>query len=257
MASGRRDFFLRLVTAGHPSSPPDLLERRARDRWPAIRQAAARNPACPPPVLARLAVDKVPTVREAALRHRAVPLPVLLAAARGADERARAAAAANGSAGERLLDELAGDPAASVRVAAARHCVEPATCWRLTGDEDAEVRRAAAANPATPVAALEDLARAAEAGDDESDAGLLLVLAWNPVTPIAVVTELASSADPALRAVAARHRHLSPGSAARLSFDPDAEVVDALAACTCDPERCRALAELALDVGAAAGQSRS
>ena len=86
--------------------PPELLERLAGDRHPAVRAAAAAAPRQSDEMLTRLAFDRDEGVRLAVLRNRGAPPTALDALAASASAEIRLLVAAHPRASEPVLQRL-------------------------------------------------------------------------------------------------------------------------------------------------------
>lgn len=251
---------------------------------PAVRRCAAEGPLASLELLARLASDVDAEVRLAVARHGALHpsstawlgASARMLAARLAVQLARdpaiavrKAIALYGVEPEALL-RLTGDASRWVRLALARSARAPAEALaQLAGDADAEVRQEVARNAVTPVETLVALL--------EGEDGVAKMLAvMNPALPLSEVLAVARRArgfdhelrrglhfrfdrlspdDPAFAAAAAmrnltidaglaRSVQLPPAIAEALARSAHAEIREALAQYTPDPQR---LAQLARD----------
>jgi hypothetical protein len=126
--------------------------------------------------------------------------------------------------GQTLLEAVLADPA---RAAAEcrRTGVSPAALRDLAGRTDSpQVRLFLALCPETPTRAIEGLCATPAAGVDERRA-----LAAHPRTPPAALAQFASDADTPVRQAAAANPALPPAVASRLAEDPSWRVRQALA----------------------------
>ena len=112
---------------------------------------------------------------------------------------------------ELLLQQVMTSPRGRALVAASVHLTEEELALLAT-DEDAEVRRAVAANPLCPVEVINDLARQWTCRRPAAS---------NPSAPPALLAELARDPDPSVRKAAAANPGTPATALARLSQDPD------------------------------------
>ncbi|NML50656.1 hypothetical protein HHL19_19270 [Streptomyces sp. R302] len=258
---------LRWAVAGRADLSRDACVRLAADPLPLVRAALAENPALDGDLVRSLADDPDPEIRRAVARHPRVPLDVLVPLARttalgtvllpriataSADETGELVASAEPAA-RRLValrrdlptgarDRLADDPDAKVAAAVAPHPgLSEARLRAMVVRHGRQVMAGVAANPDTPAALLEELARhqppvrGALREIDRHRAvtppALLVCLAdararpfaaGHPALPPAVLRGLLADADAdeAVREAAAAHPSLPPTEMARLLPEP-------------------------------------
>ncbi|WP_422758844.1 hypothetical protein [Paenarthrobacter sp. C1] len=216
------DEHVRSEVASNRRTPYTVMEQLAGDPEPGVRAAVAAHEGMPAPLLHRLAEDEDPRVRATAAGNRRLPQSTLAVLLDDPAESVRAAARKNPSAPEELvreaeaelefsaeqtgpdraaLERMVADRSAKVRESVAFSWAAGADLLTMLGGErrSAQVRRAVAANPNTPVAVLTSLA-----GD--TDAQVRQAVAFNGATPRELLVELAGrSVDLAI------HVAMNPG----------------------------------------------
>ncbi|GGZ33340.1 hypothetical protein GCM10010387_29350 [Streptomyces inusitatus] len=220
---------LRWMLAARPDLPPALGERLADDPSPGVRADLAANPAIGEPLMRRLAASGDREVRRALARHPRVPLDLLA-------ELADADAAGSGS-GAEPPPRIAAAPPAELReparssrpgprrLLARRRDLPAGTRDALAADPDAKVAAAIASHPGLSEDRLRSLLH-------RHGARVAAGVAANPDTPPALLEELARWEPRARRALlaAARHPSLPPRTVTVLLADDDHEVAEAAAA---------------------------
>lgn len=171
---------VRAAVAANEGIPASLLERLAEDEEPRVRASAAGNRCLPQSVLAVLLDDPADSVRAAARKNPSAPEELVreaeveleLSAERAGPDRA-------------ALERMVADKSAKVRESVAFSSAAGPDLLTMLGGErrSAQVRRAVAANPNTPVAVLTSLA-----GD--ADAQVRQAVAFNGATPRELLLEL-------------------------------------------------------------------
>lgn len=148
---------VRAAVAVHVKSPVSLHEQLSLDPDPPVRRDVASNLLCPPEILAWLSEDDDCGVRQEAAANRATPLASLLALEDDGPETLESLFS-NGSYPEERIERYAFADEPDVRLlAAASGRLDSNTLHYLAHDQDARVRLAVAADPATPVEALHHL----------------------------------------------------------------------------------------------------
>ena len=131
--AAHRDAKTRAEAAASVACPQPIVQALSVDTDSTVRAAAARNPNCSPGILDRLCGDAEPAVRCAAAEH-----PSL--------ETGRC---------EQIMDSLAASDDIDSRCWAAGSPQCPQRLlWKLTNDDEREVRRALLDNPALPAEVL-------------------------------------------------------------------------------------------------------
>ncbi len=203
------DDVVRREVASNPSTSDAVIAQLAGDTEPSVRASVAANLRTPVPVLERLASDQEPRVRVKVAAHRNLPQIVLVRLLKDSDDNVRTAALANSAAPEGLVREVKAElelfadrtrpnraaleqkvahRKAEVRMSVAFSPDADADLLTMLGGErrSAQVRRAVAANPNSPVAVLRKLA----ADDDEQ---VRQAVAFNGATPADLLIDLAGN----------------------------------------------------------------
>ena len=199
---------VRRKVASNPRTPAAVLEQLASDPEPWVRASAAANPRTPAAILELLSRVQESQVRAGAAGNRNLPRSILEALLGDRDDSVQAAAMRNpaapadfvreAEAGRALsrqqrtgrsradLEQMVEDKRAEVRMEVAFSPeADPDLLVMLGGErKSAQVRRAVAANPNTPVAVLRSLA-----GDD--DYQVRQAVAFNGATPRDLLVDLA------------------------------------------------------------------
>lgn len=201
------DEHVRREVASNRRTSYTVIEQLAGDPEPGVRASVAANEGIPTSLLQRLAEDEDPRARASAAGNRRLPQSALAVLLDDPAESVRAAARKNPSAPEELireaeaelelsaerigpdraaLERMVADKSAKVRESVAFSSAAGADLLTMLGGErrSAQVRRAVAANPNTPVAVLTSLA-----GD--ADAQVRQAVAFNGATPRELLLELA------------------------------------------------------------------
>jgi pentose-5-phosphate-3-epimerase len=237
--------------AFNPSTPASLLERLAGHKDEDIRESVAQNPAAPPLILELLAEDKKTPVRWWVAANPSTPGYVLERLAKDRNEIVRSNVASNLSAPPAVLESLAEDKEESIRTAVAHNpCTPPrqlkrwvddkidrfgrtiaslqtSADWDRYGDELAlestEFFLATlAANPSTPVSALERLAKVQRKVVQRH-------LVQNPSTPLSVLEQLAVEKTVVVRAAVASSPSAPVVLLERLALDDQKDVRKSIA----------------------------
>lgn len=202
--AGDTDIEVRCAVADHGKSPVGVHERPARDVDPLVRGSVAGNVRCRRETLAWLAEDPDVGVRLEAAGNRSTPLHALLELEEEGGHQILENLFDNGAFPDERIEKYALAEDAEVRLlAASSGRLDCYMLQYLAADEDARVRLAVAADPATPIEALAQLLEEgsirfgeligfpgpfdAPAADDwlsftESDA-IQVAVARNPSTP--------------------------------------------------------------------------
>ncbi|MFD8014003.1 hypothetical protein [Streptomyces sp. NPDC058955] len=243
------DPMARWALAGRPDLPAAACAALAGDPLPGIRADLAANPAVDASLARTMAADPVAEVRRALAHHPHLPLDVLTDLARttklgstlppriaGASRTETETLAASPDPALRMLvahrrdlppptrDRLADDADAKVAAAVAPHPgLTEATLRRMIARHGTQVLAGVAANPDTPPALLEELARR-----EPPVRKVLREVARHPAaTPAAL---LACLTDDRARRSAAGHPALPPSALAELVTHQDGQVREAAAA---------------------------
>ncbi|MEU2509138.1 hypothetical protein ABZ621_31120 [Streptomyces sp. NPDC007863] len=256
---------LRWALAQRVDLPREACVRLAADPIPRVRAALAENPALDDDLVRLLAGDPDPEIRRAAARHPRVALDVLVPLARttplgtgllpriatasadetedlvsSAEPAARRLVALRRDLPARARDRLADDPDAKVAAAVAPHPgLSEERLRAMVVRHGRQVMTGVAANPDTPAALLEELARHEPpvrralreiAGHPAATPPALLacladararpLAAGHPALPPAVLRGLLADADEGVREAAAANPSLPPAEMARLLPEP-------------------------------------
>ena len=152
--------------------------------------------------------------------HRNCPVGLLAAAAASSDSALRTRVAANPNCPAALFERLAGDDWWVARAAADNPACPPRTLLALAGHPFLGVRRAVAAHPASPSAAIAVIAA------DRSDTDARVAALMHPGCPPQQSDTAAVSLSPAVRCAAAASPQCRPETLEALSRDRDTEVAD-------------------------------
>lgn len=187
-----------LNKAGDPNTDPALLLELARHVDPGVRAEVAMNPNAPESAIRTLASDLDRDVRTVVAQYGAPP---------------------------DVLAQLALDPDAFVRVAAAANSDCPSEALATLANDHSEIeyddgggfsiREAVSSNPSTPCAVLEVLAQ---------DELCEVLIAGNPSTPVATLEILSESPNVETRANVARNRNTAVHVLRILADDPSESV---------------------------------
>lgn len=237
--------------AFNPSTPASLLEHLAGHKDEDIRKSVAQNPAAPPSILELLAEDKKAPVRWWVAANPSTPGYVLERLAKDRNEIVRSNVASNLSAPPAVLESLAEDKEESIRTAVAHNpCTPPRQLKRWVDDKIERLGRSIAslqtsanwdrygdelalegtefflatlaANPSTPVSALERLAKVQRKVVQRG-------LAQNPSTPLSVLEQLAVEKTVVVRAAVASNLSAPVVLLERLAVDDKKDVRKSIA----------------------------
>lgn len=243
--------------AFNPSTPAFLLERLARHRNEDVRASVAQNPAAPTVILELLAEDKKQPVRWWVAANPSTPEFVLERLAQDRNETVRSNVASNLSAPPAVLESLAEDKDEWVRTMVAQNHFTPprqlkrwvddkiellgraiaglqtSADWDRYGDEATlegadSFLAALAANPSTPVSALERLV-------EVQRKAVQCQLAQNPSIPLSLLEQLVIEKTVVVRAAVARSPSAPVVIFERLALDDKKEVRKSIAQNACAP----------------------
>ncbi|WP_108330238.1 WGR domain-containing protein [Limnohabitans sp. 2KL-1] len=170
----------RISVAKNPFTPSSVLEALSKDSESLVRRAVAGNPSAPVSLLEIFSEDSDISILKSVAANRATPGSVLEALFKNSEWHIREKVAGNPSTSSSVLEALSMLDPMRIEI----YYSFPGMVRMERSVADSSIKRAVAANPSTPLTALDTLSR-------ESDDQVRLAVALNPSTSVAALSCLA------------------------------------------------------------------